>query len=57
MMATVKVVKKLCEPFYGIHFTVYVDRLYIPIELLRELYNIILYFRGTYRKNLSPKEL
>ena len=34
---TVQVVKSLCQPYINTHRTVYVDRFYTSVELLKEL--------------------
>ena len=52
---TVQVVQKLCEPFRGSYRTVYVDRFYSSINLLKELEHMQLYATGTILSNRIPK--
>jgi len=54
---TVQVVQQLCEPFRGTHRTIYVDRFYTSVELLKELEDMKLYMTGTVMSNRLPKHM
>ena len=54
---TVQVVKNLVRHLEGTHRTVYIDRFYTSIELLKELQKMDLYVTGTLMRNRLPKEL
>jgi hypothetical protein len=54
---TVKVVTQLCEAFRGSHRTVYVDRFYTSIDLMKALDKMSIYVTGTVMNNRLPKEL
>ena len=54
---TVQVVKQLCRHLAGSHQTIYVDRFYTSIELLKELKSMDLYVTGTVMKNRISREL
>lgn len=54
---TVSIVKELCQHLAGTHRTVFVDRFYTSIELMRELKAMDLYLTGTLMKNRIPKEM
>ena len=54
---TVDVVKALCEDYAGTHRSVFVDRFYTSIDLLRELESMDLYLTGTVMGNRIPKTL
>ena len=54
---TVKIVKQLCKRFEGSHRTVYVDRFYTSIDLMKELQLMNLYITGTLMRNRIPSEL
>ena len=54
---TVKIVKQLCKRFEGSHQTVYVDRFYTSIDLMKELQLMNLYITGTLMQNRIPSEL
>ena len=54
---TVQVVKQLCRRFKGSHRTVYVDRFYTSIDLIKELHLMELYVTGTMMRNRLPSEL
>ena len=54
---TVQVVKSLCQPYSNTHRTVYVDRFYTSVELLKELKKMKLYITGTVMKNRLPADL
>lgn len=56
-MKTVQVCKSLLEPFAGSFRTVYVDRFYTSIPLLKELDAMGLFVTGTIMKNKIPREL
>ena len=57
MKKTVKVVKELCQDFKGSHRTIYVDRFYTSLDLLKELDKMDLYVTGTCMRNRIPIEL
>ena len=50
-LKTVLVVEKLVEPFVGSHRTIYVDRFYSSLELLKALYDKAIYVTGTMLMN------
>ena len=52
---TVSVVKQLVADFEGTHRTVYVDRFYTSIDLIKELHDMNLYVTGTCMNNRIPK--
>jgi hypothetical protein len=54
---TVQVVQQLCEPFRGSYRTIYVDRFYSSVDLLRELEDMQLYTTGTILSNRIPSNL
>ena len=54
---TVTIVKELCKSMQGSHRTVYVDRFYTSLDLLKELHDMDIYTTGTLMKNHIPKEL
>ena len=57
MKKTVQVVRSLCQPYVGTHRTVYIDRFYTSIDLLKELEKMDLYITGTVMKNRVPQNL
>jgi Transposase IS4 len=52
---TVQIVSRLVEPFVGTHRTIYVDRFYTSINLLKALLEKDLYLTGTMMANQLPK--
>ena len=54
---TVQVVQQLVEPFRGSFRTVYVDRFYTSIDLLKELHEMKLFVTGTILSNRVPKNI
>jgi Transposase IS4 len=56
-LKTVQIVKHLCLPYAGLHRTVFVDRFYTSINLMKELDKMELYFVGTVMRNRIPNEL
>ena len=54
---TVQVVQQLVEPFRGSYRTVYVDRFYTSIDLLKELHEMKLFVTGTILSNRVPKNI
>ena len=56
-MKTVQVVKRLVEPFVGTHRTIYVDRFYTSLELMRTLADKNLYLTGTMLANRIPQAI
>ena len=54
---TVQIVKQLCKCFKGSHRTVYIDRFYTSIDLMKELQLMNLYVTGTLMRNRIPSEL
>ena len=54
---TVQVVKQLCKEYAGSHRTIYIDRFYTSIDLLKALDEMDLYVTGTMMKNRIPKDL
>jgi hypothetical protein len=57
MKKTVSIVRDLCEQYEGSYRTVYVDRFYTSIDLLKELDKMNLFVTGTVMRNCIPKEL
>ena len=53
----VTVVKELCQHLAGLHGTVYVDRFYTSLELMKELQKLNIYMTGMMMRNHIPKEL
>jgi Transposase IS4 len=53
---TVQVVKELCKAYAGSYRTVYVDRFYTSLDLLKALDKMSLYVTGKVMKNILPKE-
>lgn len=53
-LKTVQVVERLVEPFIGTHRTIYVDRFYTSVELLKSLEARDLYVTGTMLANRIP---
>jgi hypothetical protein len=53
-LKTVQIVNRLVEPFAGSHRTVYVDRFYTMIDLLKSLEEKDLYLTGTVLVNRIP---
>jgi hypothetical protein len=51
---TVQVVNRLVEPFIGTHRTIYVDRFYTSLDLLKSLAEKNLYITGTMLANRTP---
>jgi hypothetical protein len=56
-LKTVQVVQQLCEPFKGSYRTIYVDRFYTSVELMKELYEMKLFLTGTVVTNRIPRAL
>ena len=54
---TVMVVKELCKEYEGSHRTIYVDRFYTSMDLLKALDKMSLYVTGTVMKNRLPKDI
>jgi hypothetical protein len=54
---TVQVVQQLCEPFRGTFRTIYIDRFYSSVDLLKQLEDMKLYTTGTVLSNRIPKQL
>ena len=54
---TTMVVKWLCGPYKGSHRTVYVDRFYTTVEVIKELHEDGLFVTGTVMANRIPKQL
>ena len=57
MKKTVQVVKALCEPFSGTFRTVYIDRFYTSIDVMKELDKMDLFVTGTVMKSRIPNDL
>jgi hypothetical protein len=53
-LKTVQIVNRLVEPFVGSHRTVYVDRFYTSLDLLKSLAEKDLYITGTMLANRIP---
>jgi Transposase IS4 len=53
-LKTVQIVNRLVEPFAGSHRTIYVDRFYTSIDLLKSLAEKNLYVTGTVLANRIP---
>ena len=56
-LKTVQVVNKLVEPFIGTHRTIYVDRFYTSLDLLKSLAEKNLYVTGTMLANRIPQAI
>jgi hypothetical protein len=56
-MKTVQVVNKLVQPFIGTHRTIYVDRFYTSLDLLKSLAEKNLYLTGTMLANRMPQAI
>jgi hypothetical protein len=56
-MKTVQVLERLLEDFTGTHRTVYVDRFYTSVELLKSLAEKNIYVTGTMLANRIPQKL
>jgi DNA polymerase III epsilon subunit-like protein len=54
---TVQVVQQLVEPFRGSFRTVYVDRFYTSVDLVKELHEMKLFVTGTILSNRIPKNI
>ncbi len=54
---TVQVVRDLCESYTGSFRTVYIDRFYTSIDVMKELDKMKLFVTGTCMTNRVPKEL
>ncbi|KAG7364416.1 transposase IS4 [Nitzschia inconspicua] len=54
---TVQVVQQLCKPLRGSHRTVYVDRFYSSVDLLKQLGDIHLYTKGRVLSNRIPRSM
>ena len=54
---TVDIVERLCEPYFGTFRTVYVDRFYTSVDLLRALRANNLFVTGTMMANRVPKHV
>jgi hypothetical protein len=54
---TVQVVERLVEPFKGTHRTIYVDRFYTSVELLKSLTERQLYITGTMLATRIPQAI
>ncbi|MFM7529124.1 MAG: exonuclease domain-containing protein [Nodosilinea sp.] len=54
---TVQVVQQLVEAYRGTHRTVYVDRFYTSIDLIKELSEMDLYVTGTVMQNRIPADI
>jgi hypothetical protein len=54
---TVQVVERLVEPFVGTHRTIYVDRFYTSLELLKSLTERRLYITGTMLATRVPQSI
>jgi hypothetical protein len=53
-LKTVQIVNRLVEPFVGSHRTIYVDRFYTSLDLLKSLEEKNLYITGTMLANQIP---
>jgi len=56
-LKTVQVVQKLCENYRGSFRTVYVDRFYTSVDLLKQLEDMNLYVTGTMLSNRIPQSI
>ena len=56
MKKTVQIVSRLCEDYSGSHRTVYVDRFYTSMDLIKTLDEMDIYVTGTVMKSQFPKE-
>jgi hypothetical protein len=54
---TVQVVEELCSKYQGSHRSIYIDRFYTSIDLVKSMDKMGLYVTGTMMKNRIPKEL
>jgi DNA polymerase III subunit epsilon len=57
LMKTVKVVVELTKAYQGTHRTIYIDRFYTSLDLMKQLDKVDLYVTGTVMKNRVPKDL
>ena len=55
--AMIQVVKPICEPFTGTYCTIYIDRFYTSVYLLRELYDMWIFATVMCMKNCISKEM
>ena len=53
--STMRVVKYMFEPLKGTYRTIYIDRLYTTMELLIEIYDMLLFDTYGCIKNHTPK--
>jgi Transposase IS4 len=56
-MRTVQIVERLIEPFVGSHRTIYIDRFYTSLELVKSMAVRKLYVTGTMIQNHIPMNL
>ena len=56
MKKTVQIVRELVEPYINSYRTIYVDRFYTSIDVMKELDKVSLFITGTVMKNRIPKE-
>jgi hypothetical protein len=54
-LKTVQIVNRLVKPFAGSHRTVYVDRFYTSLDLLKSLAEMDLYLTGTVLANAARR--
>ena len=54
---TVQIVRNLCDSYTGTFRTVYIDRFYTSIDVMKELDKMDLFITGTCMTNRVPKEL
>jgi DNA polymerase III epsilon subunit-like protein len=54
---TVQVVKKLCEKYSGSFRTIYIDRFYTSLDVMKALDGMDLFITGTVMSNRIPREL
>lgn len=57
MKKTVQIVRALCDPYANSFRTIYIDRFYTSIDVMKELDKIDLFVTGTVMKNRIPNEL
>jgi hypothetical protein len=54
---TVRVVRSLCEDYTDSYRTIYIDRFYTSLDLMKEMDKLNLFVTGTVMANRIPKEL
>ena len=55
--AMIQFLKSLCEPFTWTYHTIYIDGFYTLEDLLREIYDMLLFSMDTCTNNCTPNKL